>query len=132
MLENPESTCLTPGPALCRLCAVYVERWFYRNSTWPEPETWPDCTGEEDHSWVFLDGVSESDLSDACLAAAAEEDLGEDSDCYWEEPEVDAPVAAKNSCLYNMVIAAMGIYNASAGGWPLPTAYPNDPFNHST
>jgi hypothetical protein len=134
MLENPQSTCLNPGPALCRLCAVYVERWFYREPVDPEdPEaTWPGCTGEEDHSWVFLPGVYESDLIDACHAAEAEEDEEEDSDCYWESPTVDFPVAAKNSCLYNMVIAAMGIYNAGAGGWPLPVAYPPDPFNVST
>jgi len=135
MLENPESICLNPGPALCRLCAVYVERWFYKPTTDPEaePETWPDCTGEEDHSWVFLPGKYEyPDLSDACLAAEAEEDLGVDSDCYWAYPEVDLPNTAKFSCLYNMVIADMGIYNPSAGGWPLPDAYPPDPFNVST
>jgi len=128
--ENPELSCLTPGPALCRMCAAYVEEWFYK-ATDPEPETWPECTGEESHDWVFLPGKDEDDLSDACLAAKADEDLGEDGDCYWTSPTVDFPVAAHKSCLYNMVIAAMGIYNSVAGGWPLPTPYPPEPFNTS-
>jgi len=124
-IENPETTCLNPGPALCRLCAAYVEEWFYKA---PE-ETWEDCTGEENHDWVFLPGKDEGDLSDACLAAKADEDSDEAGDCYWTLPIVDLPVAAHKSCLYNMVIDAMGIYNTLLGGWPLPVPYPPEPFN---
>jgi len=88
---------------------------------------WEECSGEENHDWVFLPGKYESDLGDACLAAKAEEDLGVDGDCYF--PQVDFPGVAKKSCLYNMVVDALGIYNVLLGGWPLPTPYPADPFN---
>jgi hypothetical protein len=127
-LENPSAACLTPGPALCRLCSEYVAHWATNDYDIP----WDDCTGDENKDWVFLAGKDESDLEAACLAAAAEEldeeFVGDFTYCYWEYPEVDFPVAARKSCLYNMVIDAMDIYETGVG-WPLPTDYPADPFN---
>jgi len=121
--------CLNPGPALCNACSDVVPEWGWTNH--PEEEkNISYCPSREDpsrldNSWWFLSGKTESDLSICCLQAKAMED---DEECVFLAPdEVLSPVAAHKSCLYNHVIACMGIYNSTAGGWPLPSEYPDDP-----
>jgi len=122
---RPEVECMNPGPALCELCSDYVPEWAFTQNEDPELNI-SFCTNEKDSSWIFLSGKFESDLITCCHAAKEREDNPDDNlDCDFDE--VPSPVAARKSCLYNSVITCMGIYDSNAGGWPLPSEYPDDP-----
>jgi hypothetical protein len=104
------------------VCSDYVPEWAFTQNEDPEKNI-SFCTNEKDPSWIFLSGKVEGDLITCCHAAM---DLEDNGDCEFDVPETEV-VAARKSCLYNSVITCMGIYSSTAGGWPLPTEYPDDP-----
>jgi len=126
--ENPEFNCLVPGAALCRLCSTWVEDWLLDHNS--NPWSQDDCDAEVvyNHDWVYEAGKDEDDLIAACLAAKADQDLDEYGVCYFVG-QVNMPFVSQFSCLYNGIVDAMNIYDAGAGGWPLPQDYPLEPFN---
>jgi len=124
---NPEQLCLAPGVALCEICSAVIPEWGFTQN--PDPEfNVSFCDGDKNRDWLFLSGKGVDDLSTACHAAKDVEDGTDDCDFdYPVDYHVDYPVAAHKSCLYNLVMTSLGIYNSTLGGWPLPSKYPDDP-----
>jgi len=118
---KPEGSCMNPGPALCEVCSDYVPEWTFTN--FEDPDNITLCPNTRNTEWLFLSGKLEGHLTDCCHAAKL---LEEEGQCDFQD-EVPFPFAATKSCLYNAVMACMGIYDSLQGGWPLPRAYPPDP-----
>jgi hypothetical protein len=114
---NPDQECLAPGIALCEICSDSVPEWEFNQYNVSF------CDGQKPRGWLTLSGKIDDDLTTACHAAKYVED--HTNHCNF--PGVDAPIAAHKSCLYNLVMTSLGIYNSTLGGWPLPTKYPDDP-----
>jgi len=111
---------MNPGPALCEVCSDYVPEWTFTQFEEPEDNI-TLCPNTRPTQWLFLSGKNEGHLTDCCHAARLLEQEGE---CEFDVPSA---FAATKSCLYNAVMACMGIYNPLQGGWSLPRAYPDDP-----
>jgi hypothetical protein len=129
--HHPEILCLTPGVALCEVCADYILEWKFTQSSNPDLN-FSYCDNTLNDTWLFLSGKSEGDLATCCESAKAIEDYDVEHNthvCDWsgelEELVNHHPGAAHKNCLYNFVMDCLGIFSF----WPNPSPSPPEPIN---